>query len=242
VFASKSFYDVDEIDAGDPNSYRVATEQRQLESQALGSEVANDPAALRDLMPEIVGGEGNLWYFGMGLAHGAENPRNLWYEMIEQFAATPHEKRDTRALCGFLLALDTNKSALPDELLDHALENEPLAPYFPWLQASVVITPRGMARLNRSVELGKVPIHTYSSDIHLGRAVEVVPAAGIASYVMALAKAPDGESVAVHVLSRLFFSDVQDKRPHPPEIMEAGRELLRQMEFDRKGPARGLRP
>jgi hypothetical protein len=71
VFASKSFYDVDEIDAGDPNSYRVATEQRQLESQALGSEVANDPAALRDLMPEIVGGEGNLWYFGMGLAHGA---------------------------------------------------------------------------------------------------------------------------------------------------------------------------
>ena len=234
VLASKSFHDVDEIDADNQDSYQVATEHRQVESKALGSEVANDPAALRHLMPEIVRGGGNLWYFGMGLAHGAKNPRNLWYDVVEQFAATPSKERDYRALCGFLHELDTNKSTLPDELLDHALENEPLAPYFPWLQDSVVITPRGMARLNKSVELRKVPIHAYSG-IHLGRAVEAVPAADIARYVTALAKASDGGSVAIDVLSRLFFSDRQDKRAHAPEIVEAGRELLPQMEFDRKG-------
>jgi hypothetical protein len=232
VFSSKSFYDVDDIESDDNNNFHVALEKRQKEVKELGSEVAADEEALRELMPEIVGGEGQLWYFGMGLAQGTNDPNTLWQQMVKQFEATPIERRDTRALCGFLLELSTNKSPLPDAFLDAALDNEPLAPYFPSLQASVPITPRGMARLNRSIELGKAPIHIYSN-IQLGRAVEVVPAADIATYITSLTKKPEGEPVAINLLSFQFFSDRQNGGVTAPEIVEAGRAILRNLDFDR---------
>ncbi len=233
VLASKgAFYDVDEVDTNNPNNFRVAMEQKNEQAVALGREVANDEAALHELMPEIVGGQGNLWYFGMGLAGGAKNPKELWQEMVRQFAQTPLENRDARVFCGMLLELNTKKSELPDQLLDEALATEPLAAYFPSLQASIAIDPRGMARLSRSLELGKVPIHAYTN-IHLGRAINAVPGADIARYILALAKAPDGESVAILALSMQFFVDRQDKRPYASEIVVAGRELLQKMKFDR---------
>ena len=74
VLASKSLCDIDEIDADDPDSYRPAMEHRQAESKALGSEVANEPTALHELLSDIVGCGGNLWYFGMGLAQTAKSP------------------------------------------------------------------------------------------------------------------------------------------------------------------------
>jgi hypothetical protein len=123
-------YDVDEIDTDDIDSYRVAAEQQQAEAKALGSEVARDRSALRELMPEIVSGGGNLWYFGMGLANGTRDPKHLWYEMVHQLELTATEDRDTRAFCGILFELNANKSDLPDELLDDALAREPLASYF----------------------------------------------------------------------------------------------------------------
>jgi hypothetical protein len=228
-----AFWDVDDVDIENPDSFRAAMERKNAEATDLGGEVANDEAILKELMPEIVGGKGDLWYFGRGLARGAKNPKELWNEMVRQFVLTPAEDRDVRAFCGILLELSASKSDLPDELLDEALEDELLAPYFPSLQASVVINPLGMARLSKSLELGKVPIHAYTN-INLGRAIEVISGADIAKYIITLAKATDGESVAIDVLSMQFLGDRQDKRPHAPEIVAAGRELLQQMKFDRK--------
>lgn len=233
VLASRVLYDVDELEADDGDSLRTAMENQQAEAKALGHAVAKDDAALRELIPEIVGGQGNLWYFGMGLAQGAKDPQHIWQRMVEQFGATPSVKRDTRALCGFLLELDQKRSRLPEELLDQALENEPLSPYFPTLQASVVITRRGITRLDRSIKLGKVPASAYSN-IHLGRAIEVLPAQDIADFVLALSKAPDGQQVAVYLLSMLFFGDRHEKRAHAPEIVDAGRAVLLQLDFTRQ--------
>lgn len=201
VLASKqTFHDIYELDTDDPRKFQLAMDRQNDEATALGSEVANDSAALQALMPEIVGGHGNLFYFGLGLVRGSKRPKELWYEMEGQLAQTPVGSRDVRAFCGMLSELDTNKSELPDGLLDEALQKEPLAPHFPSLQAAVEITPRGMARLIRSIELGKVPIYAYGN-IHLGRAIEVVPAEDVARYLSTLAKAPDGEVTAILVLS-----------------------------------------
>jgi len=184
-------------------------------------------------MPDIIGGEGGLRDFGIGLAQGAKEPKQLWYQIVEQFEVTPREKRDLRVLCGFLEELGAHQSPLLDELLDAALENEPLGRYFPFLQASVPITPRGMARLGRSIELGKVPVESYSAT-HLGRAIEVVPAADIAAYITSLALQPQGERVAIHLLSMQFFGDRQDKRAHAAELVDAGRAILRKLNFARR--------
>lgn len=233
VFASKGpIYGIDEIDTDDPDKFQSAIERKSKEAEVLGSEVANDQPALSELLPDIVGGAGNLWNFGVGLARGTQNPKELWYDMVRQLEQTPLERRDLRAFCGMLWELDRKKSDLLGELLDDALENEPLAPYFPSLQASVSINPVGMARLRKSLELGTVPTQAYGN-INLGRAIEAVQAEDIASYIRALAIASEGEGVAIHVLSMQFFSDRQDKRPHAPEIVAIGRELLQQMEFGR---------
>jgi hypothetical protein len=212
-------------------------ERRRHEAQILGSEVATDKAALHELMPEIVAGKGDLlWPFGMGLARGADDQKELWQEIVEQFDITPDEQRDTPALRGFLAELSANKSPLCDELLDAALMNEPLAPYFPDLQTSVLITTRGIARLIQSVELGRVPIRRYFY-ILLGSAIEVVPAVDIASFITSVAKRPDGIPVAIRLLETQFFSDRQDQRVHSTEIIEAGRAILQSMDFDRRDRA-----
>jgi hypothetical protein len=233
VLTHGALYDVDEIDTNDPGSFRVAMEQRSAEAEALGSEVANDQDALQELMPEIVRGEGNFRHFGMGLARNADDPNQLWHEILRRFALAPFEHRDVGVFCGMLWELSTHGSELVDELLDEALENELLAPYFPALQASVTIDSRGMARLSSSVELGKAPIRAFS-ELRLGRAIEVVQGVDIANFIAKIAKQPQGESVAIHFLNTQFFSDRHDKRPYSLEIVAEGRELLQNMEFDGK--------
>ncbi|MGX7002359.1 hypothetical protein [Caballeronia sp. KNU42] len=230
VFASSS-YDVDGIGAGDAHNFHLAIEQRQAEVKSLGSDVASDSAALTVLMPEIVGGKGDLWEFGMGLAQGTKEPMQLWRNIVEQFEVTPQDRRDTRALGGFLFELSSNDSPLLNELLDEALENEPLAPYFPSLQTSTPFTPLGMTRLIRSLDIGKAPIQMYAN-VQLGRAVEVVPGADIAAFITSISKAIDGEPVAIQLLSTQFFTDLQDKRAHTPAVVEAGRTVLQTLNFD----------
>ena len=94
----------------------------------------------------------------------------------------------------------------------------------------MVINPPGMARLIRSIGIGKAPMHEYYN-LLLGRAIEVVPGTDIAKYILTLGRLPEGEGAAVQTLHMQFFDDRQSIRPHEPEIVAAGRELLRNMEF-----------
>ena len=235
IIGSKGgIYDFDDVILESAAGYRLSIERKNDEAIALGTEVAADEGALEELLPDIVGSPGSLlWYFGMGLARAAKNPKALWYRMVEQLANTDTESRNLGAFCGILFELNVAKSELSEELLDDALENEPLALYFPTLQASVVLNRRGMARLSRSLSLGKVPTSAYGQ-LHLGRAIEVVPGADIANFILKLAEAPNGESIAVHAFSMQFYSDRQSRRPHAPEIVGAGRKLLHTMEFKRQ--------
>ena len=57
--------------------------------------------------------------------------------MTHQLARTPSKDRDVRAFCGMLLKLNANRSELPEELLEGALKNEPLALNFSSFQGSV---------------------------------------------------------------------------------------------------------
>ena len=123
------------------------------EAEALGKEVAADPAALRILLPEVVSGPGNLWPFGAGLAKGAENPRAIWEDLAKQFGRSATDKKDTRAFAGMLRQIREVDSKLANELLDEALNSEPLAAYYPIIQSSVGIDDAGVERLMRSLEV-----------------------------------------------------------------------------------------
>ncbi|MGO8847982.1 MAG: hypothetical protein ACLQFI_22195 [Methylocella sp.] len=231
--ANGSHYDVDDVEVGSADTYRVATEKKEAEVEALGEEVASDPSAFRELLPEIVSGPGNLWPFGKGLAKGTEHPKALWQELSQQFAITAQQTRNLKVFRGILWEWNASKPELVNELLDDALENEPLAAYFPDLQSAVILDQRGMDRLIRSLALGKVATHRYDN-LAFGGATDNAPGADLASFILALANVPDGVSVAVRILSMDFFGDEQYKREHAPELVAAGRALLELIKFNRK--------
>lgn len=230
---SATYYDVDDVDLDKSDSFRIAMKRKSEEAVTLGCEVASDQAALQKLLPDIVGKAGNLFDFGMGLARGAKDPNKLWQTMMDEFAQIAAENRGLSAFCGILSELQSKQSELTEELLDRALVSEPLAAYFPSLQASVGINSKGMARLNRSLALGKAPISNYA-DVNLGRALGAVPGAEIEKYIMSIAKVSDGQCVAIDVLSMLFISDRHERRPHASELIITGRKLIQELEFNWK--------
>jgi hypothetical protein len=224
---------LEEIEADEPNKYQIETERRQVDATDLGIKVARDRRAFEELKGEIVTGQGNNYYFGAGLAKGAENPKELWRELSQKLAVTSPSDRDVRVFCGMLSELHTGQARLTDELLDDALVNEPLAQLFPLLQTSVPLTQRGMNRLITSIDIGKAPPLAYAN-AYLSPTFNANLAADVAKYILKLSEIPDGDPVAIHTLSGLFFTYRQDKQLFAPEIVAAGRELLRRMTFDRR--------
>ncbi|MBN3815598.1 hypothetical protein G3N57_02815 [Paraburkholderia sp. Se-20369] len=230
VFSS-SGYDLDDGDGTDAYSLQRAMERQIAEVLALAAAVANDLVVLDELMPEIVGGGSNIWHFGMGLAQAAQDPKDLWNRLVTAFGQIPEKNCDLRVLSGFLLELANKHSPLLGELLDEAVQKDPLASRFPQLLPLMLNVPDGIARLHRSLELGKAPIARYV-EVHFGRALEVIPAVDIADFIVAVSKVKDGMWVAIRMLGNQFFSDMHDKRPHAAPIVEGGRIILCTLDFN----------
>lgn len=64
----------------------------------------------------------------------------------------------------------------------------------------------------------------------LSRAADGTSAAGLASFVATLATKPGGQSVSIDILHMQFFLDIQDRRPHAPELIAGARQLLIQLD------------
>jgi hypothetical protein len=222
--------EMEEID--DVNKYHIEAKRRQVDAVEFGAKVARDRAAFEQLKDEIVTGQGNNYYFGEGLAKGAENPDELWHELRQRLVKKPPEDRDVRAFCGMLSELSATQPKLTEELLDDALESGPLAQFFPFLQTSLPLTPRGMSRLVRSIEIGKAPLLAYAN-AHLPPRFDAALAPDVARYILRLGETLDGQWIAIHILSTLFLVGQQKKSTFAPEFIVAGRESLRRMTFSR---------
>jgi hypothetical protein len=230
VLARGADYDLDDIALESPETYANSMERQQAEAEALGKEVARDPDALRILLPDIISGPGNLWPLGAGLAKGAENPRAIWEELAKQFSRSATDRRDTRTFSGMLWQIREVDPKLANELLDEALNSEPLAPYYPIIQSSVGIDHAGVERLMRSLELGLASAHSYSH-LSLGRATDRISGSSLARFVLALADKPDGQGTALQILHMQYFVDSQERRAHARELIAAGQELLAKLEL-----------
>ncbi|HEY5236809.1 MAG TPA: hypothetical protein VIJ62_00390 [Rhizomicrobium sp.] len=235
VLTSKGggYYDVDDVDVSSADSYRIAMEKKVIEAEVLGADVASDPRTFRELLPELFSASGNLWHFGMGLAKATKNKRDLWRTLTDEFSKLEKERRDFRLLSGILWQWNLSDPDFANELLDDALESPTFAPYFPMLQSAVTLDQRGMQRLLKSLQIGKVPTHIYNN-LALGRATDKVPPGDLVAFILALTEASDGVGVAVHILSMQYFADNSDKNPHAPELVAVGRQLVTKVKFDRR--------
>jgi hypothetical protein len=217
----------------DGTNWQARFERTMAIAHDLGKTVATDEGAFAELLKESVSvevsGDGRLWQFGRGLAEGAD-PNAIWNRLVKQLAATSENQRNIQVLRGFLDGVHERNPGLANALLDDALTNETLAPWYPFLEASVPCGDQGLDRLMRSLALGKAPIGSYA---HLlwGGAGASIPGKAYRELVLQIASKPDGFDVAIALLHPRLTPNKEGEGNFDPEIVDAGCELLRQIPF-----------
>jgi hypothetical protein len=232
VVLSSRAHGIDLDDVEDDARIMAGLARMDALAVALGKDTAKAPVVLKELLPELVSGQGRLWMFGRGLAAGADDPQALWQLLAAEFAAAREAVRNTQVFRGMLEGLSQQDPKFADQLLDEAVDKEPLAAWVPELQTAVTIGKPGADRLQKSLALGKAPVLRFRV-LAWGRASDPIPALDLKALILAIASKPDGFDVAAEILRMRFFSDRQEKKPLDPALIEAGRELLRALEFSK---------
>jgi hypothetical protein len=224
------------LDSVDNGTSDVGKTMAQVQEMAhdLGKAVAVDQGTFTELLPELIGGRSQqLWIFGGGLAEGTKEPHAIWNQLVTHLAAAPTDKRNPHMFCGFLNALYATNPNLVNALLDNALENETLAPWYPVLQTSVGLDKKGVDRLMRSLELGKAWIGTYRSLVG-GGVTHQISGRGFNNLLLRIAEKPGGLDIAIEILCmRLSFEEGR-RQSSISEIIDIGCELMRQLGFAKK--------
>ena len=213
------------------NDTQAAIDRMGIIVQDLGKAVAIDDQSFSELLPKfVVAGDGQLWNFGQGLAQGAEDSRATWNRLLAQLAVTPREKQNFQVFGGFLNALRVKDPVLANNLLDDAVEKDPLEYWFPALQASFEIDGKGVDRIMRSVALGKAPIRMYRF-LAGGRVTDPMSGEQLNKLLLEIASKTDGFDTAIEILYGRLNSIENQKQNCPLEIIDAGRELMRRITF-----------
>jgi hypothetical protein len=235
VVFSTRLQGIDLEDFEDHSGENIATRLARTEAlaQDLGRAVASDQAVFEELLPEIVSSDGRLWFFGQGLLSGAMDAAAMWKRLVAALAVTEEGSRMPEVLRGFLHQLRATNPALATALLDKAVEHETLAGLYPFLQVAVRLETPDVARLKRSIALGKAPAAMYW---HLcsGWATDPIAAPDLRELVLAIAAMPSGYHVAIEILDMRLFSAKERKDEFAPELIDAGCELIEQFTFAKK--------
>jgi hypothetical protein len=203
-------------------------------AHGLGEAVAIDAVAFEELLGELVTGRGRrLTSFGQGLLEGTQDPKTIWDRLVAQLATKGEGEQNVQILVGFLSALQVKNPPLAHALLDDVVESETVFGWYPVLQAAVRIDTKGVERIRRSLALGRTPIGRYEV-LALGGAPDQISAYDLKELVLTIASKPDGFNPALEILGMRLYSDDRNKQGHAPEIVDAGRELLRQLRFPKK--------
>ena len=235
VFSTR-WQGVDLDDFEDHSAEEITTRMARTEAlaQDLGKAVATDEAVLAELLPEVVTSDGRLlWWFGQGLVTGASDPAKMWNRLVATLAATEEEARRPQVLRGLLCQLRATDAALATALLDETVVHDTLAGLYPFLQVAVPLAASDIARLKRSVALGRAPATAYGY-LAYGRATDPIPAPELKELILGIAALPSGQDVAIEVLQMRLHSDIKQEREIAAELIETGRELLQQIVFTRK--------
>ncbi len=225
--------DLDNFEDDDDEAVTAAERRRRatVAVEELGKEVAGDDVALSALLPELIRGSGRLGEFGRGLALGAKEPRTLWGQLVE--GVSKQDKPNVQLLLGFLSGLEARDAAEANALLDEAVDHETMGAWLPLLQTSVTIDEVGVKRLHRALELGQAPIGQFFNLVY-GGVCEPISGPAFRDLMLAIGAKPDGNRIALEILSMRLHSDASAERKPLPETVEVGRQLLADYQFTRR--------
>jgi hypothetical protein len=188
-------------------------ERMAANSLALGRELAGDPALLQDILPQLLEGEiyRQAHSIGQGVAIAFADTKPL-IDMVRTVVQAASERKSCNLtfVGGLFRGWHERDPALASRLLDEALNDPILGPWFPALQLQVPLDARGAARLVASIDADLAPITSYQ---FLGPSLKTLDLVNIASVLNALTtKGPEGNYSAIDALSYVVYA-ASDREP-----------------------------
>ncbi|OAI57595.1 hypothetical protein AYO50_01315 [Acidobacteria bacterium SCGC AG-212-P17] len=225
-------YDLDYSEGNAAQPLEVIMAQTEALARSLGKAAAMDTSALEELLPDLLTSQGRLWSFGCGLAEGSDQPEAIWSRLTNQLIAPEKTEKRVETLCGFINELHKANPLLANVLLDRTVENDGLAPWYPRFEASIPIDKQGVARLMHSLTAGKTPIAAYRS-LAWGGATSSISGDDLSQLVTEIAARSNGFDVGLEITAMRIHS-YPDKAKCSGDIIDAGRKLLRHIEFSKE--------
>lgn len=220
-----------ETDDDSGSGVQKAWEQVNQIAEELGRQTANSPEVLLQLLPELLrSGLGRHRQFGYGLAMETSDLVRLWHQCCAVLAVLPDRERNTSLMEGFIAAAIKRDSAVANRLLDEAVTDSCLGPYFPLLQASVQIDETAAQRLLTSLNTGYAQANTYR---HLAnvRMANTVPLSTYRQIMLAIADSPNGIPVAFDLFTMRLYTLKNDKVNIDQATTSLGWDLLIRIDF-----------
>jgi len=228
----RTAFDLDE-DYADEEAPLSGYRRAEATTLEVGIQVAEDPAALDALLPDLVSKyTQRMFIFGGGLAEGAMDRPQLWKRLHDQLARTPAEKRRNAVLRGFLASCAKFDRHFYDSVLDDLIVDPLLGPEFPDFQLTSALDARAIARLHQSLDAG---IATVSSFRCLGFSArhESIHNDGLEKILRKILAKEGGVSVVLGILSmRIVTGEKETEGLHSEGIIDVARTALCMHPFD----------
>jgi hypothetical protein len=229
--SSGSSVDLGEIDSLD-SEFNVKEKHISAEivAERLGRAVALDRIAFNSVRNQLIVAEGvRLWPFGAGLAQGAQDPIEMWADLIGALAGIPTEKQNFIVLRGFIRGLGTHNPASADRLLSEAVSHPLLRDRFPELQCAVELGELATQRLLLSLGHGFADVNQFRY-LAYGGISDKIPHDKFAKLVLGVAQKPNGFGAAVEIFCmRLHWFKSADLSVDAV-TKSLGRELLKMLD------------
>jgi hypothetical protein len=225
---SSGGFDIDDI--APEADYVGAVERREAAARDLGETVAHNDEVFAELLPDLLRGGNRVWSFGRGFANASHDRNATWQKLVYGLGDLPPEQRNVQFLRGYLAEVWDQDRNLAQDLLDAALVEPNLKTFFPLLQTAVQIDARGVGRLRQAIGSGAVSTLMFAN-LAVGRTPDQMAAGDLRDLLLLILERDDGFDVVLDILAMRLYSNRQAKRAVEPELLEAGRELIRRVQF-----------
>ena len=199
--------------------------------EALGVEAASSPDTIISMLPELLSsGNTMVWQFGRGLAKGVPDIKLAWNQLCNVLATFPEGRCNISLMRGFVEAISARDSNITNQLMDEAIANPVLSPFFPTIQTSYPVDEAGAQRLISSIAHGRAQLQAYSYLMN-GGVSDTIPLPLFREILLGLVSLPNGYEIAIDIFKMRIFSLKSAKSSVDCETTALGRELLKLNEF-----------
>ncbi|MBQ4855989.1 hypothetical protein IMW82_15070 [Rhodanobacter sp. B2A1Ga4] len=198
-----------------------AADRAAARGESLGQALAVDPALLRELLPALIDGSARYYVLsvGRGVAQATPDAPRLFAQIRALIEAAPDpEQLNPSFVCGLISAWGEQDAVMTASLLDSAIDNPAIGPWFPNLQISVPMDEQGAERIRRALDANLAPLWRYRS-LGYGGALRPVSVESITTILDSLTtKGQEGIHVAIDVLHMVIYS-AKERRESEQQLL-----------------------